>query len=198
LGNGGIPRGRITQMIGIPTSGMTTLAHKIIANAQGGQGAAVYIDLSGTFDPDYAIRCGVMLDRLLLVRPKTITQTLDIARDLFNEGKLTLVLLDLLNERDTTRPRDVGTMLRKLHEPLAKSRTAALFLLNAPQRPQWQALEEYTDIRLLIQRQTWLYQERDIRGYRVQVTILKDKSSPGEKHIILDLTFDDAVKGNGA
>jgi recombination protein RecA len=132
LGEGGIPRGKITEVLGVPTSGMTTLAHKISAHAQSAQSASAYIDLNGTFDPDYALRCGVTLERLLIVRPKSLTQALEIARDLFREGKLNLVVLDLLSDRATGKPRDFASVLRRLHEPLAKSATAVLFLLPLP------------------------------------------------------------------
>ena len=68
LGIGGIPRGRITEMMGAPTSGMATLALKVIASAQSRRDMAAYVDLGYTFDPDYAARCGVTPDKLLLVR----------------------------------------------------------------------------------------------------------------------------------
>lgn len=201
LGSGGIARGRITELLGIPTSGMTTLAHKLTASAQLEQGTAAYIDLSRTFDPDFAVRCNVSLERLLLVRPENVAQALEIARDLFKEGKLNLVLLDLVSASTASSNRNLGTnlgtMLRRLHEPLVKSGSAAVFLLLAPQPPPWQALDEYTHTRLLVERQTWLYQQRDVSGYRVQVTVLKDKAQPGERQVFLDLTFDDVVKGDG-
>lgn len=197
LGSGGIARGRITELLGIPTSGMTTLAHKLTAKAQLEQGTAAYIDLSRTFDPDFAVRCNVSLERLLLVRPENVAQALEIARDLFKEGKLNLVLLDLVSASAASSNRNLGTMLRRLHEPLVKSGSAAVFLLLAPQRPPWQALDEYTHTRLLVERQAWLYQQRDVSGYRVQVTVLKDRARPGERQVFLDLTFDDVVKGDG-
>ena len=198
LGENGIPRGKVTQMLGIPTTGMTTFAHKISAHAQREQSAAAYIDLNGSFDPDYAWRCGVALDRLLLVRPESLTQALEIARDLFKEGKLSLVVLDLLSDRRPAKPRDFAALLRRMHEPLAKSASAALFLLPPSPPTFWQSLDEYTHLQLLLGRQAWLFEADDICGYRLRISILKDKARPGTRQITFDLNLDELVKGDSA
>jgi len=78
LGIGGIPRGRITEMLGAPTSGTTTRALELMAKAQEDKDSAAYLDLSYTFDPDYAVRCAVSLERLLLIRPHSGREALEI------------------------------------------------------------------------------------------------------------------------
>ncbi|HEX2622908.1 MAG TPA: hypothetical protein VHL11_22265 [Phototrophicaceae bacterium] len=197
LGVGGIPRGQMTELLGIPTSGMTTLAHKMMASVHTAQGITAYIDFSHSFDPDYAVRCGVVLNRLLVVRPNTMTQALDIARDLFREAKLDLVLLDLITEQDASS-RTLETVFKRLHEPLTKSRSAAVLLRFASKQSIRQMIDEYIYLRLLVEWEDWLYEQHDVRGYRIQLTVLKHKSQPGERQIHFDITFDDVVKGDGA
>lgn len=186
LSSGGLPRGRLTVLSGMPTSGMTTVALRVIAQAQTEQGTAAYIDLSRTFDPDYAVRCGVALERLLIVRPRHITQAFEVARDLFKADQLTLVVLDLATES----PRQMTSSLRQMHERLTKSRSVALMLVAS----SWDGLDALTYIQLQVTRQAWLHQAQDVAGYRVQITVLKDKSNPGEKQITLDLQ----IGGDGA
>lgn len=197
LAGGGIPRGRITELVGAPTSGMTTLAHKIAASAQTTDGAAAYIDLSGTLDPDYALRCGVLLDRLLIIRPKTAEQALEVARDLLKEGKLGIITLDMVVHGTLERIPSLGTALRRFTEPLVKSRCAVLFLFSPASHQDWQALDEFSHTRLFIERQEWLYKRRDVQGYGVQITVVKDKANAGEKRVQVEITFDNVVKGDG-
>jgi recombination protein RecA len=197
LGGGGIPHGRITELVGAPTSGMTTLAHKIAASAQTTDGAAAYIDLGGKLDPDYALRCGVSLDRLLIIRPKNAEQALEVARDLLKEGKLGVITLDMVVYGSSERIPSLGTALRRFTEPLVKSRCAVLFLFSPASHQGWQALDEFTHTRLLLERQEWLYKRRDVQGYGVQITLVKDKASAGEKRIRVEITFDSVVKGDG-
>ena len=197
LSGGGIPRGRITELVGAPTSGMTTLAHKIAASAQTTDGTVAYIDLGGTFDPDYALRCGVSLDRLLIIRPKNVERALEVARDLLKEGKLGVITLDMVAYGSSERIPSLGTALRRFTEPLVKSRCAVLFLFAPASHQGWQALDEFTHTHLLLERQEWLYNRRDVQGYGVQITVVKDKASAGEKRIRVEITFDSVVKGDG-
>lgn len=83
-GIGGVPHGRITELLGAPTSGMATLALKIMAETQAAKDVAVYLDLGATFDPDYAARCHVNLSKLLLVRPHSGAEALEIAQSLIH------------------------------------------------------------------------------------------------------------------
>ncbi len=94
MGIGGIPRGRITEILGPLTSGKTTMALKIIAHAQGLKDKAAYIDLSQTFDPDYAFRCGVDLRKLLIVQPNSGREALAIANSLVSSKGLGVMVFD--------------------------------------------------------------------------------------------------------
>lgn len=95
LGIGGLPHGRITELIGMPTSGMSTLALKVIASVQGQGGTAVYLDVPHTFDPDYAHRCGVNLRQMMLVHPYNGKQAIAMLPDFAVNGGFDLLLLDM-------------------------------------------------------------------------------------------------------
>jgi RecA/RadA recombinase len=199
LSSGGIPSGRITELIGIPTSGATTLTHKIIACGQQNDATAAYIDLTGRLDVDYAVRCGVVLDRLLIVRPHNPARALDIARDLFKESQCSVVVVDLAADDPTTVSLSAAdTTLRRLNETVVKTRIAALFLLTPDVYTAWNALDHYSHTRLQVERKEWLYQKRDVRGYLAQITIAKDKTAAGSKQVNIAITFDDVVKGDSA
>ncbi|HBY47384.1 MAG TPA: hypothetical protein DEG70_14270, partial [Chloroflexi bacterium] len=94
LGIGGIPRGRITEIYGPESSGKTTLAQHIIAEAQKMGGVAAYIDAEHAFDPLYAERCGVVLDDLLISQPDTGEQALEITETLVRSGAIDVIVVD--------------------------------------------------------------------------------------------------------
>ncbi|MCQ3980648.1 MAG: hypothetical protein DPW09_45150 [Anaerolineae bacterium] len=152
-GIGGIPRGRLTEFLGTPTSGMATLALKIIANAQaekdraayfdlGGtfdpdyaarqaeKDRAAYFDLGGTFDPDYAARCHINLSRLFIVRPQSGPEALEITRSLIASRGLGVLVFDsvahLLAEPHSAQR--LSAALRQLPPVLAQSSCACIFL----------------------------------------------------------------------
>lgn len=195
LNLGGLPRQHLTDLSGGLTSGMTTLAHRVIANAQAQDGSAAYIDLSGTFDPDYAQRCGVNLDRLLIVRPRDAAQSLAIARDLCKDGDFRVIALDFaLMKRGSAVTRDVS---RRLAAALNRSDSALLLLRPAEDGQRWGAFDTITRVRLSLVRETWLCHGSDVNGYRVRVTICKDQSGVVERSVSIDITFDQVVKGDG-
>jgi recombination protein RecA len=183
LSLGGIPRSRITDMVGVPTSGMTTLAYCLLASAQADDSPAAYVDLQRTFDTDYAVACGVQLDRLLIVRPSTTTRALDILRDLVSERGAAAVVLDVVGAHSPFAQAGLSTLLRRLHERVTQSRSA-LVLLQSASSPT--ALDPYIHTRLLMQRSAWLYKHQNIEGYEVRVTVAKDKGAAmGEKQVTL-------------
>jgi hypothetical protein len=187
---GGIPPGCIVELVGKPTSGMTTLAHKIIQQSQGDAGYAVYVDLESTFDPDYATRCGVNLDRLFLIRPQTEAEALDIARDLLTGSSTGIMILDLGKTQPEPR------LLHRLTRSIAKSGYIVLVLVVLLDRGDLKAMSTPATIRLLIERRGWLMQRHDIQGYRAAVTILKSSVPPQNPHIDIDIRFDGVVKGD--
>ena len=191
LGPGGIPRCQTTELVGRATSGMTTLAYKILHHAQAQDVYAIYIDLESNFDPDYAARCGVALDRLFLVRPDTRVEALDIAYDLLASGSVGVLALDLGRTVPESR------LLRRLTSALARSQCVILLLVWLPddRSSQFVINDSPSALRLLVERQAWLCQTDDIVGYQAVVTVLKGRTGVG-KQVKIGITFDGIVNGD--
>lgn len=207
LGIGGIPRGRITEILGVPTSGMATLALKILASAQAEQDMAVYMDPGYTFDPDYAARCGVTPEKLLLVRPHTGSEALEILHTLIASRGTGVLVFDSISHlmAEVYGPQAISSTLRRLTDTLARSPCALVFLTplyfgdatSSDNYPSGFALPHYAAVRLLIEKEQWIRKRRDVRGYRARVTVLKNKlGSPG-KSVSIAITFNGVVDGNG-
>ena len=192
LGIGGIPRGHITELVGMPTSGMRTLALKVIASAHAVGDMAAYIDLSRTFDADYAVRCGVDISNLLLVRPVTLNEAVDMAYSFIANRSLGVLVWDLPTGQSNI------LSLAKLLSPLAQSACACICLSCAWDAPQNTKLAQQAVLRLRITRQAWLKRRRAVRGYRTQVAILKNKFSPLRREVSVTIGFSGAVAGDGA
>lgn len=207
LGIGGLPHGRISELIGIPTSGMSTLALKIIASVQGQGGTAVYLDVPHTFDPDYAHRCGVNLRQMMLVRPYNVSQAIAMLPDFAINGGFDLLVFDLPSSLQTTPQyqEQLSSALGRLLAPLSKSGCVLLFLTALPPSsdpslstyPSQAALPHYASLRLLLQKERWLYRRQDIRGYEAQVQVIKNKLGPAGHTVPLTITFNGTVKGDG-
>ena len=189
---GGIPLGCIVELMGRPTSGMTTLVQKIIQQGQGDKGYAVYVDLESTFDPDYANRCGVDLNRLFLVRPQTEIEALDILRDLLNSSSQGMMVLDLGKIQPDPH------LMHRLTSGIAKSGciVLVLVLLSGRVNPQNVSTGTPAAIRLLVARKGWLRQRGDVQGYRASVTILKSRTPPKSNPVDIDIRFDGVVNGD--
>jgi recombination protein RecA len=187
----GIPQGHLTEFVGMPTSGLTTVVWKVLSHIQQSGTPAVYIDLSKTFDPFYAAWCGVDLDNLLLVQPKTAAEAFEMARNTLKITRSIFIVLDAMTAMPV--PPMLSTLLKRLHEPLAASKAALIILLPASQSGQ---LSTYAHTRLRIEREAWLYQQGDLAGYRVRLTVLKDKGASGHKQTCIDLYLDSAVDGD--
>jgi recombination protein RecA len=153
--------------LGAPTSGATTLALHIVCQAQASRDCALYIDLDSTFDPAYAARCGVALDRLFLARPDTALQALDLARDLLVSGSVAALVLDV------GRARPQPHLLRRLSAGLTRWGGLVLLLAwleNDIPAPDWPAA-----LRLQVERMRWLVSGDDVVGYCARVTVLKGR-----------------------
>ncbi len=206
LGIGGIPRGRISELVGIPTSGMATLALKITAQAQVKGGTAVFLDMARTFDPDYARRCGVRLSHLTLVHPNNAQQSLSILSDFAINGGIDLLIFDmplsLQNEPRTAL--NLSSTLGRLLAPLSRNDTTLLFLTSLPPQenqtvapyPEQVTLPYFATIRLLLQKERWLFKQRDVRGYEAQVLVVKNKLSVPGQSVRIDITFNGTVEGD--
>lgn len=206
-GIGGIPRGRLTEILGQPTSGMATLALKIVANAQAEGDTAAYLDLGATFDPDYAARCEVNLSRLLLVRPHSGAEALEIVLALVASRGIGLLVFDDVS-RLLAEPRQAPAQAASLHQLppiLAQSHCAAVFLtplhagdaMSPANYPAGCPLPHYAGVRLLIQKERWLRRGRDIRGYRARVRVLKNKLGAAGQSAAIAITFNGVVRGDG-
>jgi recombination protein RecA len=201
---GGLPRGRISEIIGVPTSGMVTIALQIIASAQklGAQElgpTAIYIDPDHTFDPVYAVQWGLELNRMVLVRPFNVEQALAIMRDFILSGGISILVFDapfsLLSQPKLAQA--LATTLDRIIAPLGKTNCVLLFLSSLPAGknsslsayPDGVTLPHFAAIRLFIQRESWIYKDRDINGYQAQVLILKNKLGPAGQRISISLAL---------
>jgi hypothetical protein len=187
--HGGLLDGQTIELLGRPTSGMTTLAYKMLAQAQFQNTYGLYIDLDSTFDPDYAARCGVVLERLLLARPETDLQALTIARDLLASGSVSMIVLDL------GRNQPSAESLQRLTHILNRSGGLVILLqtINTAHMPGG-LVGRSSAMRLLVEWNTWLERDDDIRGYRTCVTLLKHRTATGQQ-VMIEIDFDDTVAG---
>jgi recombination protein RecA len=207
LGVGGLPLGRISEIVGAPTSGMVTLALKVLANAQAQGEPAVYIDPDRTFDPDYAARCGLSLSEMVLVRPYDVRQGLAILQDFVGGGGISLLACDLSagSLADAEIAQALSTTLGRIIAPLSQSRCALLFLVSlGPGRqpsmahyPAGSALPHHAAVRLFIQREQWIYRQQDIRGYQAQVEVIKNKVAAAGQRAAIAITFNGTVAAGG-
>src|SRR5215212_6279171 len=134
LGIGGLPRGRITEFLGTPTSGMSTIVLTLLARAQARGDLAVYMDLSRTFDPEYATRIGIDLAALLLLRPPTASDALELIHAMVASGGVGVLVIDSLAVLQS-EPRDAPLLaqaLRVLPGPLAASPCAFIAVTMLP------------------------------------------------------------------
>lgn len=203
---GGLPRGRITEIGGAPTSGVVTLALMTIAQAQARGEMAVYVDLERTFDPHYAARCGVVLDQLLLVHPGSVRQAMSVLQE-FVAGDVGLLVCDLhrrLQTPDSPTAQTLPGSLERLLAPLNKSATALIFLVSlspdagvtdtskSARRLPSGHVSHYAAVRLLAQRKRWIHRRQDIRGCNVQVRVLKNKGGRAGAGVNVNVLFEDA------
>ncbi|MCA9954040.1 MAG: hypothetical protein KC434_04930 [Anaerolineales bacterium] len=206
--SGGIPTSRITEFVGISTSGMVTLALKLIASAQVEGKTAVYLDTLHTFDPDYAHRCGVNLNRLLLVHPYSPQQAVAMLPEFIINGGLDLLVLDmpLAQQNQPGQQERLSMAYGRLLAPLSKSNCALLVLTALPPSgdaalanyPAEAALPFYASLRLLLQKERWLFQRQDVKGYALKAQVIKNKLGPLNQAIPLAIEFQTVVRGDCA
>jgi recombination protein RecA len=205
-GIGGIPRGRITEILAQPTSGMTTLALKIITKAQAAGDLAIYLDLGQNFDPDYAVRCGLNLAQLRLIRPPTGSAALEIVQTLITHQGAGVIVFDsvaqLLAGSQGTQTLAAG--VRQLLAGLAQSTCALVFLtpltlggaMSPANYPSGFALPHYATLRLQLKKENWIYKGRDVRGYEAQVIVLKNQLGRAGQRAKIAITFNGVVRGD--
>jgi recombination protein RecA len=201
LGIGGFPKGRISELVGMPTSGKTTMALKFLSLAQG-QGRQVgYIDQARYFDPDYAHRCGVDLSRLVVGAPYDTAETLAMLEALIQKGSLAALVLDTLDFMwaGAGVKGSLNATLSRLSAPLARAGTVFLFVHDplAAESPALSALAHYASVRLQVVRERWQRSHGDVRGYEARVKVLKSRFGPSGQEATVVIQFNGTVRGDG-
>jgi recombination protein RecA len=198
---GGLPNGKVSELVGLSTSGKTTLALKFLAQAQVDGGQAGYIDQARYFDPDYAHRCGLDLSHLLVGAPYEWQEALAMIEALVQISDLSALVFDTMDVfwTDPEAVRYLTALLDRLVVHLAHSEMALLILhtASADGSPTIPALAHYASVRLQIIREHWLRRHGDIRGYEARVEVLKNRFGPAGRSVTLQLQFNGSVRGNG-
>ena len=201
LGIGGLPKGRVSEMIGPETSGKTTLALKFLEQAQRDSSQVGYIDQARFFDPDYAHRCGLDLSRLIVLAPYGLQESLAMAEALAGSGGLSALIFEgwegFLDNLDAAT--QLAASLDRLVAPLARSGMALLFL-HAPMTEGstlLSSLAHHATLRLALTRENWLRRNGDVRGYKAQVEVLKNKLGPAGRVVTITIEFNGTVRGAG-
>ena len=199
LGIGGLPRGQITEFIGPLTTGKTTMAALLVAQAQRLGDDVAYLDLGGTVDPDYLVRCGANLQRLPIIRPYHCQQALEIALKLVARGSPGLLVLDAVDDlwREPLDPRWASSTLRQLLGRLHRSSCVLLALHHSHEGkveyPPGFSLNENAWLRLQLENVRWIRRWGDVRGYKADVRILRHRGGREGKRACIRITFNGTV-----
>jgi recombination protein RecA len=201
LGIGGLPKGKIVELVGQATSGKTTLALKFLAQAQQDDRSVGYIDQARYFDPDYAHRCGLDLSRLVIGTPYDATEALAMIEALVKDGGLAALVLDTVDFlwTDLSLAQRLNASLGRLIAPLARSGTILVFL-HDPLAGEMQGLDvvrHYASLRLEVVREDWQRRHGDVRGYKARIKVLKSRFGPIGGTTAIEIKFNGTVHGNG-